>query len=383
VLCNQLAVGLENAELYTQVKDSAIYSDLLLENVVTGIIAANSAGRITTCNREAYRLLGAQPGSLFQRPIAELPAPLANALRATLASPSGVRGVETTLKLGNGEERPVRFSTAPFASHTGKLMGAILVIEDLTAIRKLEAQIRRTDRLASLGTPSAGMAHEIKNPLATLKTFTQLLTERYQDADFRDTFSTLIGQEVRRIDSIVNQLLRFARPAKPSLSPTRVHEVLDNTLRLVLQQLKQKQIRLVKDFQAANDLIQGDGDLLVQAFLNFFLNAIEAMPNGGTLTIRTDLVIAEPNYLTPDGGIATETRLRVAIEDNGVGIKPEDIPHVFDPFFTTKSTGTGLGLSVSHGIIHEHRGIVDVESAIGKGTVFYILFPVAHEEVPA
>jgi PAS domain S-box-containing protein len=383
VLCDQMAVGLDNADLYTQVKDSALYNDLLLDNVVTGIIAANGSGRITTCNREAHRLLAAPPGSLLQRPIGELPAPLANALRATLSNTTGVRGVETRLKLKNGEERPVRLSTAPFASHTGKQLGALLVIEDLTTIRKLEAQIRRTDRLASIGTLSAGMAHEIKNPLVTLKTFTQLLPERYQDADFRDTFSTLVGQEVRRIDSIVNQLLRFARPAKPSLQPTHIHEVLDNTLRLVHQQLKQKHIRLEREYQAANDLIQGDSDLLVQAFLNFFLNAIEAMPNGGTLTVRTHLLAVETNHLTPEGGIATETRLRVAIQDDGVGIKPEDIPHVFDPFFTTKTTGTGLGLSVSHGIIQEHRGMLDVESVLGEGSTFYIFFPVAHEEVPA
>ncbi|HMP75869.1 MAG TPA: ATP-binding protein, partial [Kiritimatiellia bacterium] len=279
------------------------------------------------------------------------------------------------------EERPVRYSTASFTSHTGKQLGALLVLEDLTTLRKLENQVRRTDRLASIGTLSAGMAHEIKNPLVTLKTFTQLLPERYQDADFRDTFSSLVGQEVKRIDSIVNQLLRFARPAKPSLHPTRIHEVLDNTLRLVHQQLKQKQISLHREYQAESDLIQGDNDLLVQAFLNFFLNAIDAMENGGVLTIRTEHIETETNQLTLAGRLATETRLRIAIMDNGVGIKTADIAHVFDPFFTTKSSGTGLGLSVSHGIITEHRGIIDVESEPGKGSTFYLFFPLAAQEV--
>lgn len=383
VLCNQLAVGMENADLYTQVKDSSIYNDLLVDSVVTGIIAANHSGLITTCNREAYRLLKLPAGSLNQQPIEKLPRPLASALRAALEANKGSRNIESTIKVAGDESLPVRFSTAPFSSHTGKQLGALLVMEDLTTLKKLEAQIRRTDRLASIGTLSAGMAHEIKNPLVTLKTFTQLLPERYQDADFRDTFSSLVGQEVKRIDSIVNQLLRFARPAKPSLHPTRIHEVLDNTLRLVHQQLKQKHIQLVREYEAPNDLIQGDNDLLVQAFLNFFLNAIDAMDREGTLTVRTEITEIDTNQLTFDGGTATEPRLRIAIRDTGVGIKPEDIPHVFDPFFTTKSTGTGLGLSVAHGIIQEHRGIIDVESTPGVGATFFILFPIAVDEVTA
>ena len=381
VLCNQLSVGLENTDLYTQVKDSAIYNDILLDSLVTGIIAANREGLVTVCNREAQRILHEPSNPFIHQPIEKLPATLAHALRATLESGAGVRNVETQLGINGGEERPVRYSTASFTSHTGKQLGALLVLEDLTTLRKLENQVRRTDRLASIGTLSAGMAHEIKNPLVTLKTFTQLLPERYQDADFRDTFSSLVGQEVKRIDSIVNQLLRFARPAKPSLHPTRIHEVLDNTLRLVHQQLKQKQISLHREYQAESDLIQGDNDLLVQAFLNFFLNAIDAMENGGVLTIRTEHIETETNQLTLAGRLATETRLRIAIMDNGVGIKTADIAHVFDPFFTTKSSGTGLGLSVSHGIITEHRGIIDVESEPGKGSTFYLFFPLAAQEV--
>lgn len=383
VLCNQFAIGLENVELYTQVKDSAIYNDILLDSLVSGVIAANQEGRVTICNREALRTLHLRAGDVLHQPIDKLPPALAQALRTTLETGSGVRNVETRLAVPGADDRPVRYSTARFTSHTGTQLGALLVLEDLTVFKKLESQVRRTDRLASLGTLSAGMAHEIKNPLVTLKTFTQLLPERYQDADFRDTFSSLVGQEVKRIDSIVNQLLRFARPAKPSLHPLHVNEVLDNTLRLVHQQLKQKQIQLVREFHAPTDLILGDADLLVQAFLNFFLNAIDAMDSGGTLTVRTEHLELETNQITLEGRIATETHLRIAISDTGRGIKPEDIQHVFDPFFTTKSTGTGLGLSVSHGIISEHRGLIDVESIVDQGATFYILFPLAAREVPA
>ena len=157
------------------------------------------------------------------------------------------------------------------------------MFNDLTTIKKLELQVRRTDRLASLGTLAAGMAHEIKNPLVTIKTFTQLLPERYEDPDFRETFSSLIGQEVKRIDSIVNQLLNFSRPAKPNLAPTHLHEVLDNSLNLITQQLRQKGITLVRAYSAAQDLVHADADQLNQAFINFFLNAIESMSGGGHL----------------------------------------------------------------------------------------------------
>ncbi len=380
VLCNQLAVGLDNADLYTQVKDSAIYNDILLDSIVSGIIAANKEGRVSVCNREALRTLRLHPEDVLHQPIEKLPPALAQALRTTLETGSGLRNIETRMAVPGVDDMPVRYSTARFNSHTGKQLGALLVLEDLTAFKKLESQVRRTDRLASIGTLSAGMAHEIKNPLVTLKTFTQLLPERYQDADFRDTFSSLVGQEVKRIDSIVNQLLRFARPAKPSLHPMHVNEVLDNTLRLVHQQLKQKNIQLTREYHAPSDLILGDADLLVQAFLNFFLNAIDSMDAGGTLTVRTEHIELETNQITLDGRLATETTLRIAIRDTGHGIKPEDIPHVFDPFFTTKTSGTGLGLSVSHGIISEHKGMIDVESEVEKGATFYLFFPVAKRE---
>ena len=259
-------------------------------------------------------------------------------------------------------------------------MGVLLVFNDLTTLKKLELQVRRTDRLASLGTLAAGMAHEIKNPLVTIKTFTQLLPERYEDTDFRDTFSSLIGQEVKRIDSIVNQLLRFSRPAKPDLAPLHLHEVLDSSTNLISQQLRQKGIELIRSYEAANDMVQADADQLNQAFINFLLNAIEAMPGRGELFVGTELVPAEPYSLDSWQQDASEGRIRVTIRDTGEGIAPDLLGRIFDPFYTTKSHGTGLGLSVAHGILQEHSGAIDVESEIGRGTSFFISFPLLRKE---
>ena len=306
--------------------------------------------------------------------------------------------VDETLRSGDRQENReiildsaqgplvVRASSSIFHGQDGQMLGVLMVLTDITALKRLELQIRRSDRLASLGTLSAGMAHEIKNPLVSIKTFAQLLPERYQDSDFRETFSNLIGHEIDRIDSLVNQLLRFARPAKPLLKPLRVHEVLEKSLMLVGHRLYQKEIKLSRSWNASLDTIRADADQLEQVFLNFFLNAMDAMKQGGELNVATEIRPAE-EWASPVTGMDGEGHevLRVSVRDNGEGIKDEDIPHVFDPFFTTKDYGTGLGLSVVHGIIQEHGGQIEVESELAKGTAFHILLPLVRfeEEVAA
>ncbi|HEY8240804.1 MAG TPA: ATP-binding protein [Kiritimatiellia bacterium] len=383
LLCNHLAVALENAKLYTQVQEAMIYNDILLDNIVSGIVAAGPDRTVTVFNREAQRITRINGLDIISRPLDALPGPLAQALAITFETGSGPRDIELTMPTSDGELVPIRISGAMFHNVAGRPLGALLVINDLTAIKKLEKQVRRTDRLASLGTLSAGMAHEIKNPLVTLKTFTQLLPERYEDPDFRETFSSLVGQEVKRIDTLVNQLLRFAKPTKPSLAPAHVHEVLENTLRLVQQQLRQRGLRFSRSLNASKDLIRADTDLLTQAFINFLLNSIDAMEEHGELTVATDLIELESSGINLWGVPETESFIRISISDTGKGINPEDLPHVFDPFFTTKSTGTGLGLSVAHGIINEHGGQIDVESIAGRGTTFRISFPLLRKEAVA
>jgi PAS domain S-box-containing protein len=381
LLCNQLAIALNNSRLYTQIQDAKIYNDMLVDNLASGVIAADSGGLVTVFNREACRITKLNGTDILGRPSKTLPKVLASQLTTTLAQGHGQRDQDLSLLWQEGDETPIRVSSSVFYGHTGEILGAFLVINDLTAIKQLELQVRRTDRLASLGTLAAGMAHEIKNPLVSIKTFTQLLPERYEDADFRQTFSSLVGGEVKRIDRIVNQLLRFSRPAKPNLTATRLHDVIDSTLKLMSQQLRQKNIRLDLSLAAANDSIRADGDQLSQAFINLFLNAIEAMPDGGTLTVRTAAI--HPNGYRPALSAGNPAPgIGVTIRDTGTGITAETIPHIFDPFFTTKDHGTGLGLSVAHGIINEHAGLIDVESELGRGTTFTVQLPLLQEDNP-
>jgi len=379
VLCGQLAVAIENAELFTEVQNAKIYNETLLENLTSGVIAAGTDERVTVFNNEAGQITGLNAQEIVD--LAALPLELAEPLITTLRTGESQENREIALRVGTGDVI-IRASTSIFHGQDRQVLGALMVLTNITAIKRLELQIRRSDRLASLGTLSAGMAHEIKNPLVSLKTFAQLLPERYQDSDFRDTFSNLIGHEIDRIDSLVNQLLRFARPAKPILKPLHAHEILEKALTLVGHRLYQKDIKLNRSWRADTDTIHGDADQLEQVFLNFFLNAMDAMKTHGELSVKTEIRSDEQwvsalTYMNGESSGNSEAReaFRITIRDSGEGIRSEDIPHVFDPFFTTKDYGTGLGLSVVHGIIQEHGGQIEVESELEKGTAFHILLP--------
>jgi len=381
ILANQFAVALENANLYTQMQDSKIRNEILLDQLVSGVIAVNAEREIALFNREAQRITGLSGSRMIGLHIDVLPAPVCNALEKTLETQHELRNYNATLSLEGKDPIAVQMGTAYLVGHDKKPMGALLVINDLTEIKKLEEQVRRADQLASVGTLAAGMAHEIKNPLVTIKTFTQLLPRRFDDAEFRDTFSSLVEREVTRIDGIVNQLLSFSKPIKPTLCPMHLHETLEHTLKLVQEQLRQKNITLVNRCQAETDLISGDADLLTQAFINLHLNAIDAMDCGGTLTVTTSNIFYHfNNNHVPNNKSFPSPCIKVNIHDTGAGIPRDRLNRIFDPFYTSKSNGTGMGLSVSHGIFQEHLGVIDVNSVVGKGTVFTIYLPLLNKE---
>jgi signal transduction histidine kinase len=227
------------------------------------------------------------------------------------------------------------------------------------------------------------MAHEIKNPLVTIKTFTQLLPERYGDADFRQDFSSLVAHEVARIDGIVNHLLNFSKPSQPHLVPMKLHETVEKTLKLIHEQLSQKNITLNDNLKAKHDLISGDADLLTQSLVNFNLNAIEAIESDGAINVTTSNCTYRFARDDDPANAITKSCIRLQISDTGRGITGDQLQKIFDPFFTSKSEGTGMGLSVAHGIIHEHHGAIEVDSKPGKGTTFSIYIPVLEEDAAA
>ncbi|MGH7942810.1 MAG: two-component system sensor histidine kinase NtrB [Limisphaerales bacterium] len=223
--------------------------------------------------------------------------------------------------------------------------------------------LQRLDRLANLGTLSAGIAHEIKNGLVPIRTFVELMLERSNERELAVT----VERELKRLDSLVSQMLRFAAQKPATFAPARIHEVLEASLRLLQHQIDDKAISVSRDFKAAPGVVEGDESQLQQVIMNLLLNALEAMTVNGALTISTETVPRE-------GGTAW---LKIRIKDTGIGIRPENLDRIFEPFFTTKNNGTGLGLAISQRVVLEHRGRIEAQSEGGQGATFIISLPAA------
>jgi signal transduction histidine kinase len=224
---------------------------------------------------------------------------------------------------------------------------------------QLLTQVRRGEQMKAIGTLAAGLAHEIKNPLSSIKTFTEHLEARYDDPEFRGKFIKIVGGEVERMNLIVQRLLDFAKPAPPKLAPLSISAIIDGTLELLGDQLVERHVTIERAY-AAQSVILGDAQQLRQVLLNLFLNSLQAMNGHGRLSVSTAL---------------SDTELIVTIADSGCGIPPKDLQKVFDPFFSTKPAGTGLGLAVARNIIEEHGGRIEIVSGVGQGTRVSIRFP--------
>ncbi len=236
-------------------------------------------------------------------------------------------------------------------------------------LKRSKSYMRRADRLASLGTLTAGLAHEIRNPLVAIKTLTQLLPERLEDEEFRSQFLKIASGEVDRISSLVNELLDFARPSDPKWAFEDINAILDGMILLVSTGTKKKLITIIKNYASNLPLAQIDREQIKQVVLNILLNAIDATPENGTITVQTR------SFIKPGG----EPYVQIELTDTGCGIPRENLEDIFNPFFTTKAAGSGLGLSISNQIIQDHKGYIDVESQLEKGSSFFINLPIRQD----
>lgn len=243
-------------------------------------------------------------------------------------------------------------------------------------LKESQAVLRRADRLSSLGLLTAGLAHEIRNPLVAIRTFTQLLPERYEDADFREGFQSLALKEVDRICGLISDLLAFARPSKPNVAQENINDVVEGIARILETQAKEKSIEIDRHFSTELPKVWIDREQMKQVFMNLILNGIQAINGAGAIHISTRQISQNE---TGD----TRNYVQVEVKDTGVGIPPENLDHIFDPFFTSKEEGSGLGLSISHQIVQEHGGYVKVESEVGKGTTVLVNVPVGKPLRPA
>jgi signal transduction histidine kinase len=333
---------------------------LLQESLACGVLVVDGRGRIAACTLDAAAHLRAKAARLRNGPVSSLPAPLPELIRDAARSGQPVTNLEISVKTSRGAGTTLRASILPIKTRGQSQV--IVVLNNLASAPVFEQNMRRLDRLASLGTLSASMAHEIKNGMVAIKTFIDLLLQKGQDTELTE----IVNRELQRINTIVTQMLRFAAPKGAAFTTVRVHELLDHSLRLLHHQISGKLISLQRRYQAHTDTVRGDEVQLQQAFMNLLLNALESMDTNGVLTVATE---------TTEGKHGTRS-LRIQIQDTGVGIAQENMGRLFEPFFTTKKNGTGLGLAISQRIAHEHRGAIQAQSESSRGSTFSLSLPV-------
>jgi len=273
------------------------------------------------------------------------------------------KSVETILSTEKGKEVPISWAGSRMLGDERRIVGLVAVGRDLTERKRLEAQLIRSAKLTSLGVMAGGIAHEIRNPLAISSAAAQLLLERPDDEQFRQAAAERIHSGIQRASYIIENLLKFARPPEERMVPMDINRALNETLSLLANQLRVQQIELGKDFASDLPPVDGNKSLLQQVFSNIILNACNAMPDGGSLTITTRANSAN--------------QVAVEFADTGCGIPKENLSKTFDPFFTTMPVGkgTGLGLSISYSIVKQHQGAIDVKSKVGVGTTFTVRLP--------
>jgi len=377
-IAGYVAIAIENARLYQSLEQKALqierlkdFSENIVESLRIGVVTVDLEDRIESWNPQLEDLLEIPRSEALRRKLDEvLPHDLAAEVSAQAAS-DHVSGIyRFHLNTRSNRHLVVNASIAPLLAKNGARLGRLVLLDDITQRVRLEDQMVQTEKLTSLGLLAAGVAHEVNTPLAVISNYIQMLAKQIPEDDPRQRTIERIVKQTFRASEIVNNLLNFSRTGGTAPVEVDLNFVLEETLTLVQHPFKTAQVNVVKNYAERLPVILGSTTRLQQVFLNLFMNARDAMPGGGMLEVRTG---------------ARNGSVEIEVTDTGAGIPPEHLHRIFDPFFTTKATGrgTGLGLSVSYGIIKEHAGKVDVRSTPGKGTSFRLEFPVARKAVHA
>jgi len=377
-IAGYVAIAIENAGLYQSLEQKAAqverlkdFSENIVESLRIGVATTDLDGRIESWNTQLEALLDVPKSEALQRKLDEaLPPELAREITAH-ATGDHVSGIyKHYVHTRAGRHIVVNASSAPLLAKDGAQLGRLVLLDDITQRARLEDQLVQTEKLTSLGLLAAGVAHEVNTPLAVISNYIQMLAKQIPADDPRQKTIERIVKQTFRASEIVNNLLNFSRTGGAQAAELDLNSVVEETLTLVQHPLKTAHIVVAKKYAEPLPPILGSTTRLQQVFLNLFMNARDAMPAGGMLEVRT---------------AAFNGSVEIEVTDTGAGIPPENLHRIFDPFFTTKATGrgTGLGLSVSYGIIKEHAGKVDVRSTPGKGTSFRLEFPVARKAVHA
>ena len=341
------------------------FSDNVVERMPVGLVALDGNGRIISFNQAAEATLRLSSEQVTGRAASEvLPRQVLDLVAALKDSTRTAIGREFDCTFRDGSLVPLDVTLSSLKGEDGTLWGTIILCRDLTEVQSLKREVETTRRLASLGRLAAGIAHEIRNPLSSIKGFATYFKERYRDNPDDQKTSEIMIQEVDRLNRVITQLLEFARPPAIHKKRASLQSLIQRSLKMIESQTSAKGIQVLSDLPSNIQGVDLDPDGINQVLLNLYLNAIEAMERGGTLTVSLSKREGSP-------------WVKLTVSDTGTGISEEDLEHVFDPYFTTKQTGTGLGLAIVHKIIEAHRGEVRVESEVGRGTTISVLLPAA------
>ena len=338
------------------------FSDHVVENMPIGLVATDGRGRIAVFNQVAESVLRLPASdAVGQEARRILPPELWQQVRSDTASET-VTGTEIDCVLADLQQVPLEVGAGTLRDESGRFAGSILLFKDLTEVRTLRQEIARHQRLATVGRLAAGVAHEIRNPLSSIKGFATYFKERHNENPQDAQTAAIMIQEVDRLNRVVSQLLEFARPVNIIPRPTAIAVLIADSLKLIETPAREKSIVVAVEDSSTMAEVRLDADRLNQVLLNLYLNAVEAMAPGGTLTVRVTDLKGAPG-------------IEIRVSDTGGGIRPEDLSHVFDPYFTTKPAGTGLGLAIAHNIMETMGGDITVASRPGAETTFTLRVP--------
>lgn len=338
------------------------FSDQVVEKLPVGLVASDENSRVAAYNETAEAILGIKSADALGQDAADSLPPELWSLSGRMDAEGPVIEEDLECAAGRDASLPLRVSAARLHGEDRSFWGYVYIFRDLSEVRRLQREVERSKRLAALGNLAAGVAHEIRNPLSSIKGFATYFRDRFKDQPKdQDTARTMI-QEVERLDRVIGQLLEFARPSDLKVTPVNVPELIKHALKLVEGDAGARDVVVTSDIAPDLEPVYMDPDRMSQVLLNLYLNAIQAMDHGGKMEIR----------VTRD---EKRKQTKVAVSDSGPGIDPTDLERIFDPYFTTKPGGTGLGLAIVHKILEAHGGDVQVRSEQHKGTTVTLVLP--------
>ena len=336
----------------------------IVTNLDSGLMTINNSGRIRAFNRYAEELTGVSQRDAYDRAVTDL-IPGFSAFDDIF----DLQRQEVEYETPTGNRMIFGFKSVPFTDAYGNRLGAIIDFQDLTVWKRMEERLKKADRLAAIGELSARIAHEIRNPLASVSGSVQLIALGGGIAAGDRKLLDIVLRETERLNGLITDFLAYARPKRPIKVAMKLRGCVENLVALLVSDPRFERVTVQN--QCPDDLsVEVDRDQFQQVFWNLLTNAADAMPAGGTINVQS-MVLKTREHLKGQGG-----EVRIDVTDNGAGMAPEDVNRIFEPFFTTKTGGTGLGLATVYRIIEAHDGVIAVDSSIGTGTTFTIYLPV-------